>query len=154
MARKKKTANSDTNEAMIAEVADTVPETESAIPPAVEQSTVAETQPQQPTTENPEVAPPEESGADRPRFRSWTINRAAGYERLSDSKRGQILVKFEDRPSDEIREVIKQAGFRYDPDYEDQGKVWHRRNYFEGRISADRIDTLVRQQQPEVSTRR
>ena len=98
MARKKKAANSDTNEVMIAEVAETVPETESATPPAVEQSTVAQSQPQQPMTENPEVAPPEESGADLPRFRSWTINRAAGYERLSDSKRGLILVKFEDRP--------------------------------------------------------
>ena len=83
---------------MIAEVAETVPETKSATPPTVDQSTVAQTQPQQPMTENPEVAPPEESGADRPRFRSWTINRAAGYERLSDSKRGQILLKFEDRP--------------------------------------------------------
>jgi hypothetical protein len=48
--------------------------------------------------EHPEAAPPEESGADRPRFRSWTINRAAGYERLSDSERGQILVRFTDRP--------------------------------------------------------
>ena len=83
MARKKMAANSDTNEVMIAEVTETVPETESATPPAVEQSTVAETQPQQPMTENPEVATPEESGADRPRFRRWTINRAAGYERLS-----------------------------------------------------------------------
>ena len=154
MARKKKAANSDTNEVMIAEVAETVPESEAARHATVDQSTVAETQPQQPMTENPEVAPPEESGADRPRFRSWTINRAAGYERLSDSKRGQILVKFADRPSDEIRDVLKQAGFRYDPDYEHQGKVWHRRNDFEGRISADRIDALVREQQPEVSTRR
>ena len=139
---------------MIAEVAETVPETKSATPPTVDQSTVAQTQPQQPMTENPEVASPEEPGADRPRFRSWTINRAAGYERLSDSKRGQILVKFADRPSDEIREVIKQAGFRYDPDYEHQGKVWHRRNDFEGRVAADRIDALVREQQAGVLTQR
>ena len=154
MARKKKAANSDTNEVMIAEVAETVPETESATPPTVDQSTVAQTQQQQPMMEDPEVAPPEEPGADRPRFRSWTINRAVGYERLSDSKRGQILVKFADRPSDDIREILKQAGFRYDPDYENQGKVWHRRNDFEGRVSADRIDALVREQQAEVSTRR
>lgn len=53
MARKKKAANSDPNEVMIAEVAETVPESEAARHATVDQSTVAETQPQRKRTPEP-----------------------------------------------------------------------------------------------------
>lgn len=89
----------------------------------------------------PEVEP------DRPRFRSWTIRTTSGYEKLTDAKRGLIVLKFHDRPSSEILNAVKDAGFKYSPDYEDQDKVWLRKNDFEGRVQVDKIETILRQQE-------
>ena len=93
------------------------------------------------TTEVPEVQP------DRPRFRSWTVRNASGYEKLTDNKRGLLVLKFHDRPSDEILNAVKDGGFQYHPDYENQGKVWLRRNDFEGRVQVDKIEAILRQQE-------
>ncbi len=89
----------------------------------------------------PEVEP------DRPRFRSWTIRTASGYEKLTDTKRGLLVLKFHDRPSEEILNAVKDGGFQYHPDYEDQGKVWLRKNDFEGRLQVDKIEAALRHQE-------
>ena len=88
---------------------------------------------------------PEEQ-PDRPRFRSWTVRTASGYEKLTDNKRGLLVLKFHDRPSEEILAAVKDGGFQYHPNYEDQGKVWLRKNDFEGRVQVDKIEGALRQQ--------
>lgn len=92
------------------------------------------------------VAPsvPEEQ-PDRPRFRSWTVRTTSGYEKLTDAKRGLLVLKFHDRPSQEILNAVKDGGFQYHPDYESQGKVWLRKNDFEGRVQVDKIEAALRQ---------
>lgn len=89
---------------------------------------------------------PEEQ-PDRPRFRSWTVRTASGYEKLTDNKRGLLVLKFHDRPSEEILAAVKDGGFQYHPNYEDQGKVWLRKNDFEGRVQVDKIEGALRQQE-------
>ncbi len=49
---------------------------------------------------------PEEQ-LDRPRFRSWTVRTASGYEKLTDAKRGLLVLKFQDRPSEDILNTLK-----------------------------------------------
>lgn len=44
---------------------------------------------------------------------------------------------------------VKDAGFKYHPDYEDQGKVWLRKNDFEGRSQVDKIEATLRQLEPD-----
>ena len=92
-------------------------------------------------------SPPPEEQPDRPRFRSWTVRTASGYEKLTDNKRGLLVLKFQDRPSEEILAAVKDAGFQYHPNYEDQGKVWLRKNDFEGRVQVDKIEAILRQQE-------
>ena len=89
----------------------------------------------------PEVEP------DRPRFRSWTIRTESGYEKLTDTRRGLLVLKFHDRPTQDILDAVKDGGFQYHPDYEDQGKVWFRKNDFEGRAQVDKIEAVLRQQE-------
>lgn len=86
-----------------------------------------------------------EEQPDRPRFRSWTVRTASGYQKLADTKRGLIVLKFHDRPSEVLLDAVKDAGFKYHPDYEDQGKVWLRKNDFEGRVQVDKIEATLRQ---------
>ncbi len=89
---------------------------------------------------------PEEQ-PDRPRFRSWTVRTASGYEKLTDAKRGLLVLKFHDRPSQDILNAVKDGGFQYHSDYEDQGKVWLRKNDFEGRVQVDKIEAVLRQEE-------
>ncbi len=84
----------------------------------------------------PEVEP------DRPRFRSWTVRSTSGYEKLTDTKRGLLVLKFHDRPTQDILNAVKDGGFLYHPDYEGQGKVWLRKNDFEGRVQVDKIEAF------------
>ena len=84
---------------------------------------------------------------DRPRFRCWTVRTASGYEKLTDNKRGLLVLKFHDRPSEEILNAVKDGGFQYSPDYEGQGKAWLRKNDFEGRVQVDKIEAALRQQE-------
>ena len=100
---------------------------------------------------SPEV--PEEQ-SDRPRFRSWTVRTVSGYEKMTDTKRGLFVLKFHDRPSQEILNALKDGGFQYHPDYEDQGKVWLRKNDFEGRVQVDKIEAVLRQQEQLAGTAR
>ena len=94
------------------------------------------------------VAPsvPEEQ-PDRPRFRSWTVCTASGYEKLTDNKRGLLVLKFLNRPSPEILNTLKDAGFRYTPDYEGHANAWLHHNDFEGRVQVDKIEAALRQQE-------
>ena len=98
-------------------------------------------------------AVPEEQ-LDRPRFRSWTVRNASGYEKLTDNKRGLLVLKFHDRPSQEILNAVKDGGFQYHSDYEDQGKVWLCKNDFEGRVQVDKIEAIIRQQEQGVMAER
>ena len=100
-----------------------------------------------------QAAVPEEQ-PDRPRFRSWTVRNASGYEKLTDNKRGLLVLKFNDRPSDEILIAVKDGGFQYHPDYEGQGKVWLRKNDFEGRVQVDKIEAALRQQEQRAGAER
>lgn len=84
---------------------------------------------------------------DRPRFRTWTIRTESGYEKLTDTRRGLLVLKFHDRPTQDILDAVKDGGFQYHPDYEDQGKVWFRKNDFEGRAQVDKIEAVLRQQE-------
>ncbi len=93
------------------------------------------------------TAPVLDEQPDRPRFRSWTVRTDSGYEKLTDNKRGLLVLKFQDRPSEEILAAVKDAGFQYHPNYEDQGKVWLRKNDFEGRVQVDKIEAILRRQE-------
>jgi hypothetical protein len=78
------------------------------------------------------------------RFRSWVAYRGTGYERLTDDKDKLLVIKFRDKPSGEILELIKKAGFRYQPEYFGQTKVWTRRNDFEGRQVVEQVEARLR----------
>ena len=93
------------------------------------------------------TAPVLDEQPDRPRVRSWRVRTDSGYEKLTDNKRGLLVLKFQDRPSEEILAAVKDAGFQYHPNYEDQGKVWLRKNDFEGRVQVDKIEAILRQQE-------
>jgi hypothetical protein len=82
----------------------------------------------------------------RRRFRSWVAYRASGYERLTDEKSRLIVLKFRDKPSGETLELIKEAGFRYQPEYFGQTKVWTCRNDFEGRQRVEQLGFQLRGQ--------
>jgi hypothetical protein len=46
-------------------------------------------------------------------------------------------------PSEEVVQGIKNAGFRYRPEYFDQQKVWTCPNNYEGREQVDRLEAYV-----------
>ena len=99
-----------------------------------------------PAAQSGEPTPPETNQEpERPRFRSWSFRKDVGYEKLTDQKRGLLVLKFTQKPSDELLATIKDAGFRYSSDYEGQGKVWLRKNDFEGRVQVDKIEATLRQ---------
>ena len=83
------------------------------------------------------------------RFRSWVTDRVTGYERLTDEQARLIVVKFHDRPPQELLDKLKEAGFRYQPEYFGQAKVWTRRNDFEGREQVKAIEAALRGPTPE-----
>lgn len=105
----------------------------------------------QPSEQTPPETNPE---TERPRFRSWSFRNASGYEKLTDTKRGLLVLKFRDRPSQEILDAVKDGGFQYHPNYEDQGKVWLRRNDFEGRIQVEKIEMMLRETSVHLGAKR
>ena len=108
-----------------------------------------------PAAQSSERTPPEaDQDPERPRFRSWSIRKDVGYEKLTDQKRGLLVLKFTQKPTDELLATIKDAGFRYSPDYEGQGKVWLRRNDYEGRLQVEKIEAALRQQGLQLGTGR
>ncbi len=96
-------------------------------------------------THRPRSRPMPDIKPDSPRFRSWSTRIDQGYEKLTDQKRGLLVLKFTKRPADEILDTLKAAGFQYAPDYENQGKTWLRRNDHEGRLQVEKIEMLLRE---------
>ena len=82
--------------------------------------------------------------AEANRFRSWVTDRGAGYERLTDEKANQIVLKFANRPEADVLDKLKEAGFRYQAEYFGEKKAWTRRNDFEGRVRLEEIEAMVR----------
>ena len=81
---------------------------------------------------------------DSPRFRSWSIRTDHGYEKLTDQKRGLLVLKFTKKPSDEILDTLKDAGFQYAANYEDQGKCWLIKNNYQGRVCVEKVEMHLR----------
>lgn len=88
------------------------------------------------------------SAADR--FHSWVTDRSAGYERLTDQKEKLLVLKFRDKPTTDVLDKLKEAGFRYQPDYFGHKKAWTRRNDFEGRVRLAEVEKMIRGPQAEV----
>ena len=95
--------------------------------------------------------PASESSGQKNRFRSWVTDTAKGYERLTDEQARQIVLKFSGKPEGEVLTMLKDAGFRFQPEYFGQRKVWTRRNDFEGRMRLEEIEAAVRGTGAEVS---
>jgi hypothetical protein len=89
--------------------------------------------------------PASEATATKPpaRFRGWYTNTQIGYRRMTDEIAKLIVVKFNERPNDEVVARLKEAGFRYQPEYFGQEKVWTRPNNFEGRELVDRFEAIL-----------
>lgn len=82
----------------------------------------------------------------RERFRSWVTDTARGYARWSDNEYQRIVLQFNERPSQEILAVVKEAGFNFQPDYCGMKNAWVRRNDYTGRVRVDAIEKLIRAQ--------
>jgi hypothetical protein len=83
------------------------------------------------------------------RFRSWVTDRATGYERFVDEKEKLIVLKFRNKPSMDILDLINNAGFRYHTEYFGHAKVWTQRNDFAGREQVKAIEAALRGPTPE-----
>jgi hypothetical protein len=77
------------------------------------------------------------------RFRGWYSNKDIGYQRLTDEIAKLIVLKFDERPSEEVVARVKEAGFRYRPQYFGQQKVWTRPNNFEGREQVGKLEAFL-----------
>ena len=124
--------------------------TAKSVDPATTDAELPPFDPAPPTTTHadahrPRSRPMPDIKPNSPRFRSWSIRTDQGYEKLTDSKRGLLVLKFTKKPSDEILDTIKDAGFQYAASYEDQGKVWLRKNNYEGRLQVEKIEMLLRE---------
>ena len=86
-----------------------------------------------------------------PRFRAWVTDHVHGYERFTDEKARQLVLKFAGKPSEATLTQIKDAGFRYQADYFGKQKVWTRPNDFEGRLRLEEIEKSIRGPVPEVA---
>jgi hypothetical protein len=83
------------------------------------------------------------------RFRSWATYRANGYERLTDETNKLIVLVFQEKPSQETLDKLKDGGFRYQPEYHGLKKVWTRPNDFEGREQVKAIEETFRGALPD-----
>ena len=78
-----------------------------------------------------------------PRLRTWVVDEARGYCRMTDEDYHRLVIQFTARPPEDVLTAVKGAGFRFQPDYRGQQNAWVRRNDFEGRLQAEAIDKLV-----------
>ena len=78
-----------------------------------------------------------------PRLRTWVVDEARGYCRMSDEDYQRLVIQFTVRPPEDVLTAVKGAGFRFQPDYRGQKNAWVRRNDFEGRLQVEAIDKLV-----------
>ncbi|VTS07962.1 hypothetical protein [Tuwongella immobilis] len=74
-----------------------------------------------------------------PHIRSWCQDHSLGYELLTDARLQVIVLRFDERPTDAVRELVKSKGFRY-RDLRDHGRVWVLPNNWEGRTLMMQLD--------------
>ncbi len=118
---------------------------------AVETPVAVAEAPQEQVKEMKVEEPPETKGTpEAERFRSWVTDRGNGYERLTDDKAKLLVLRFTNKPAAEVLDKLKAAGFRYQPEYFGQQKVWTRRNDFEGRLKVEELEKQVRGTVPDV----
>ena len=82
---------------------------------------------------------------ERGQFRSWVVGAEQGYAVLTDKQHGKLVLVFDPKPSQEVRGLVKDAGYQYQAEYFGQKNAWIRRNDFEGRV---RTEELVQQLSP------
>lgn len=75
----------------------------------------------------------------RPHVRSWTRDYALGYQILTDDLLKVIVVRFDQKPADEVLEMVKAKGFKY-RELREHGRVWVTKNDWEGRTLTDQLD--------------
>ena len=67
------------------------------------------------------------------RFRSWYINTEIVYRRTTDEIAKHVVVRFDQRPADDVVGRLKAAGFRYR-----STTAWKKRKCRHGKIAARR----------------
>ena len=87
-----------------------------------------------------------------PRLRTWVVDEARGYCRMSDEDYHRLVVQFSERPPEDVLTAVKGAGFRFQPDYRGQKNAWVRRNDFEGRLQIEAIEKLIHELIPGPSS--
>lgn len=120
--------NSEATATLDAVQSEPLPVTEASEPETATQPPVAE----QPTAETR-----------RGRFRSWVVDSGRGYTRLTDVDNRCIVLQFDKKPSPDVLEAVKGAGFQFRPDYHGQQNCWVRANNFEGRQHLESIEHLL-----------
>lgn len=90
--------------------------------------------PDEPARPRPDTKP-----GSRPQVRSWTRDTALGYRILTDDLLKVIVLRFDQKPADEVLDLVKAKGFKY-RDLRTHGRVWVTPNDWEGRTLADQLD--------------
>jgi hypothetical protein len=100
-------------------------------------------------TQPAQVAPPAAANEPRsadaakpgphPYIRSWTRDFVLGYQILTDDRLRVIVLRFDDRPADEVLEMVKAKGFKY-RELREHGRAWVTDNDWEGRTLTDQLD--------------
>ncbi len=78
-----------------------------------------------------------------PRLRTWVVDEARGYCRMTDEDYHRLVVQFSAKPPEDVLTAVKGAGFRFQSDYRGQKNAWVRRNDFEGRLQIEAIEKLI-----------
>lgn len=91
-----------------------------------------------------------EPGNDR-RFRTWVIDDARGYCRMTDEQQHRLVVQFVAKPPEDVLAALKGAGFHFQPEYGGLQSVWVRRNDHTGRLQIESIEQLLRAQSAELT---
>lgn len=87
-----------------------------------------------------------------PRLRTWVVDEARGYCRMSDEDYHRLVIQLNVRPPEDVLTAVKGAGFRFQSDYRGQKNAWVRRKDFEGRLQVEAIDKLVHEMIPVPSS--
>jgi hypothetical protein len=75
----------------------------------------------------------------RPHVRSWTRDLVLGYQVLSDERLKVLVLKFDEKPAEEILDLVKSKGLKY-RELLDHGRAWVIKNDWEGRTLMEQID--------------
>lgn len=79
----------------------------------------------------------------RGRFRSWVVDTARGYTRLTDEQENRLVLLFDAKPAADVLTAIKGAGFQYHPDYAGQKHAWVRSNDYQSRLQVEALEKLI-----------